>query len=348
MPLPKEPYSSVNSIKVTAEFLRKNTRHWPPHVVVLGAGASIQAFPKGDLNGRQLPCMDNLVELIGFRDELKEMGFSDTNINFEIIYSQLHTNPKKKDCINLIEQKIFKYFSEMQLPKHPTLYDHLLLSLRNHDLVATFNWDPFLFDSWERLSNQIGINNLPQLSFLHGNVRLGYCLEHKVFGRIGRICPDCDQQLKPIPLLYPIENKDYESNLFIKDAWNKLEYALQNALGITIFGYGAPASDRAAIEAMETAWNSIGEREFETIFVIDTKDASIVQETWSPFIYSHHYNIVEDFYESSIPRHARRNTEALIARTLEGHFVEECPIPKKANWKQLYSWFSDLARFENK
>jgi hypothetical protein len=32
----------------------------------------------------------------------------------------------------------------LELPDHPTVYDHLLLSLRKKDAIFTFNWDPFL------------------------------------------------------------------------------------------------------------------------------------------------------------------------------------------------------------
>ena len=36
-----------------------------PHVVLLGAGASLDAFPEGDELGRRLPLMHNLVDLVG-------------------------------------------------------------------------------------------------------------------------------------------------------------------------------------------------------------------------------------------------------------------------------------------
>lgn len=33
------------------------------HIVLLGAGASRDAFPKGDTDGRQLPVMDDLADM---------------------------------------------------------------------------------------------------------------------------------------------------------------------------------------------------------------------------------------------------------------------------------------------
>ena len=212
--------------------------------------------------------MENLVELVGIRDDVRDIGFSEWETNFEVIYSRLHSDSSKSRQLAEIEDKVRRYFWEMQLPDEPTLYDHLLLSLRGHDLIATFNWDPLLYDSWERLSNQFGQNHLPTIAYLHGNVRVGYCLEHKVYGRNERICPDCDRALTSTPLLFPIENKDYESNEFIKNEWERLQAGLEHAFAVTIFGYSAPASDQAAIDTMRAAWSGKGKRRFETIFII--------------------------------------------------------------------------------
>ena len=44
-----------------------------------------------------------------------------------------------------VEQRDAEYFSKLELPDHPTIYDYRLLSLRKKDVIATFNWDPFLW-----------------------------------------------------------------------------------------------------------------------------------------------------------------------------------------------------------
>jgi len=49
-----------------------------------------------------------------------------------------------------------------------------LLSLRKKDAVCTFNWDPFLYDAWIRNRHL----DLPEIFFLHGNVRCGHCPTH--------------------------------------------------------------------------------------------------------------------------------------------------------------------------
>jgi hypothetical protein len=38
----------------------------------------------------------------------------------------------------------------LKLPEEATIYDYLVLSLRSPDIIATFNWDPFLYQAFER------------------------------------------------------------------------------------------------------------------------------------------------------------------------------------------------------
>jgi hypothetical protein len=144
------------------------------HVVILGAGASVQALPQGDVNGRKLPTMNNFVEVLNLETVLMQAGIEFQGRNFETIYSELYMKNPESDFLKRIEEAVYSYFNNLELPEKPTLYDHLLLSLRPKDLIATFNWDPFLFDAWERNSL---IAPLPQIAYLHGNVRIGYCLD---------------------------------------------------------------------------------------------------------------------------------------------------------------------------
>jgi Arm DNA-binding domain len=62
-----------------------------PHVVVLGAGASLAAFPKGDRLGRRLPVMKDFVNVVGLQPVLAAHGLGDrADENFEDLYSDLH------------------------------------------------------------------------------------------------------------------------------------------------------------------------------------------------------------------------------------------------------------------
>lgn len=57
-----------------ARELIENPADCRPHVVVLGAGASLAAFPNGDAQGRRLPLMRDLAELIGLAPVFTSAG----------------------------------------------------------------------------------------------------------------------------------------------------------------------------------------------------------------------------------------------------------------------------------
>lgn len=141
----------------------KNTK---PHVVILGAGASLAAFPNGDKNGRKVSGMDGFFENLGFDLNLD----SHSSRNLEDIY--INADEELKDEIEYI---IEEYFRRLKIPKTPTIYDQIVLGLRPKDLIASFNWDPFLVQAFVRNKTQF---NLPQIVFLHGNVAIFYCSNH--------------------------------------------------------------------------------------------------------------------------------------------------------------------------
>lgn len=60
-----------------------------PHVVVLGAGASLAAFPDGDAEGRRLPLMRDLVELIGLAPLFARAGIERGLDDFESAFALL-------------------------------------------------------------------------------------------------------------------------------------------------------------------------------------------------------------------------------------------------------------------
>src|ERR1019366_1966703 len=110
-----------------------------PHVVILGAGASKAAFPHGDPKGQVVPVMQELIECLDLRASLKAAGFVEP-INFEAAYDELATEDCNPSLVNEIEGRVRKYFEPMVLPYESTLYDRLILSMRETHLIATFNW----------------------------------------------------------------------------------------------------------------------------------------------------------------------------------------------------------------
>ncbi len=59
--------SAVNKmeLELSVEDEIKDVKFGRPHVVILGAGASLAAFPNGDANGISLPLMYNFIKKLG-------------------------------------------------------------------------------------------------------------------------------------------------------------------------------------------------------------------------------------------------------------------------------------------
>jgi hypothetical protein len=243
-----------------------------------------------------------------------------------------------------MESEIGNYFSTIAIPDGPCLYDHLLVSLRSKDIVATFNWDPLLVDARNRNPFIAG----PMLLFLHGNVRIAICLEHRVKGVVGQLCPKCRRKMTPSRLLYPVRKKDYASDAFIASQWAALRWALKNAFALTIFGYGAPTTDIDAIAIMKEAWGDVNVRQFEQTELIDIRPENEVRDLWAAFIHTHHYQHHTDFYESLIPNHPRRTCEALKAQCYEAKFTDTNPLPQGVSQTALWDWLEPLLSAESK
>jgi hypothetical protein len=184
-----------------------------PHVVILGAGATIAAIPNGDKNGRKSSVMDGFIDKLGMRSIIENVNLKTSSENLEDIYSELYERDDCSYARDQLDQKIRDYFSELEIPDQPNIYDYLLLSLRPKDLIATFNWDPLLLQAYQRVAKLT--KALPNLVFLHGNVMIGYCPNHKYGGIITAECPECGNYFKPGRLLYPISNKDYVSDSYL-------------------------------------------------------------------------------------------------------------------------------------
>ncbi|MDX6574524.1 MAG: hypothetical protein QOE96_477 [Blastocatellia bacterium] len=318
-----------------------------PHVVILGAGTSRAACPTGDANGKQLPLMNDLVDLLGLERTLEKAGIDHHGRNFEDIYDQLYADDKYSKVRQELEDAVYGYFSSLQLPEHPTLYDHIVLSLRQKDVIATFNWDPFLMQAYRR-NLAMFEGRLPRLQFLHGNVTVGYCESDKVLGLNGNDCKKCGTPFVPSKLLYPISAKNYQLDFLISTEWTELQAALASAFMITVFGYSAPKSDVSAIKLMKDAWGDVYARNMEQTEIIDIRSEDDLCSTWEPFIHTHHYEVHENFYDSWIANHPRRTGEAYWNQYWEANFIENNPIPKEADFPELWAWFARLREVEER
>ena len=145
---------------------------------------------------------------------LDEAGIHEYRDDFEKLFSMLATSGEHDDMVAKIERAVFDYFACMELPEVPTLYDHLVLSLRDKDVIATFNWDPFLVQAMSRNAH---VKSRPLTLFLHGNVAIGYCMAHERMsvGYRGHYCRKCGERFSDSRLLYPVAEKDYNSDAFL-------------------------------------------------------------------------------------------------------------------------------------
>lgn len=317
-----------------------------PHVFILGAGASRAAFPNGDANGKHLPLMSDLVETLDLAPVLEAHSIRWTGGNFEELYARLTVEMSSNNGLtNEIETRLQAYFAQLRLPEAPTLYDHLVLSLRSKDVIATFNWDPFLFDACARNAHRAGY---PRTFFLHGNVRVGFCADDRTAGPLTLRCPKCHHLFRASRLVCQVTTKNYTTDPYIGAQWNNLKHALQNAYMLTIFGYSAPQSDAEAVALMREAWGTPETRNLEEIEVIDLKDRDQLRKTWSPFIHTHHYRTYDSWYHSWTAEYPRRTCEAMWSTLMENNPHQPARLPTDADFAQLWAWVDLLLKMERK
>lgn len=319
------------------------------HVVILGAGASIASNLRDpEIHGLQLPSMNNLPDVVGLNGILSMFPSELISDNFEATYSNIAEHDPNNPYLKVMNELIYSYFSAMQLPNKPTIYDYLVMSLRNKDVIATFNWDPFLYQAWWR--NYLH-GSSPQLIFLHGNVAIGYNEEHNMFGCAGTTSKRTGNYYEPTQLLFPVKHKNYHQDSFIKKQWESLQAYLDkekcNTHRVTIFGYSAPVSDVEALDMMKEAWGDIGDRDLEQFEIIDIRREEDVRESWSEFIHTHHYDYTTSFFESSLARYPRRTDEAFFCQYLpstpEEAFVEPNLVPTDfQTFEEMWDWYQPL------
>jgi hypothetical protein len=319
--------------------------NYSPHVVILGAGASRAATPTGDANGKVLPVMNDFVETLGLAQILDRANLKWKGRNFEEdVFADLCRNNPNAPAVKKIDLRIQSYFRSLVLPNCLTIYDTLLLSLKGKDLVATFNWDPLLIQAYNRHASIQ--RSLPRLTFLHGNVEFGFCLSCRVKGALETSCEKCKRVLTPSHLLFPVRNKDYTKDPFIKAEWDELHHALSRAYFLTVFGYSAPQTDAAAIEIMQAAWSKNEAQELAQIEIIDIRTKEELASTWRPFIVREHYGVVEDLEHSYLTQYPRRSCEALAWATLQNDPWPLNRAPMFRDSTELRSWIVPLVKEE--
>lgn len=283
-----------------------------PHLVILGAGASKDAMPNGDADGKLLPVMSEFISKLGLTDYIQRIPGVPCTDNIEDVYSWLADKEQFAEERFVIENEIREYFSNITLPNSLTKYDLLVLSLRSKDCIATFNWDGLLVQAYRRM--QKITTDLPQMVFLHGNVEVGYCAKCGTYGYWFAKCHKCGNPLQGVPLLYPVRDKDYRNQEFINSQWVIFEDYVSKAALITIYGYSAPKTDVAAIGILKEAFARFGTpRYFDSIEIIEhpkfnTKDISDAWIDISSMAHDH-IKLHRSVFDSCMFKNPRRSLE---------------------------------------
>lgn len=308
-----------------------------PHVVILGAGASRACCPKGDRDGNTIPVMADFAQTLGLEGLLAGSPYDPTE-NFEVLYSRLHRDGRT-ELMDSIDVAVRSYFGNLNLPDIATIYDYLVLSLREKDVIVTFNWDPLLVQAYRRWRH-LGVM-LPQLVFLHGNIALGVDREKSIAGFIDDD-EFPDRKLSATQLLYPVTNKNYIDDRFTAHQWEMTKHFLSKAYLVTIFGYSAPVTDVEARSMMLEAWRSNRTRVLAEFDIIDIRDREAVRASWSDFIVRSHGGVWDDFRTTNLWRHPRRTCEAFAFATLQQDPWHEDPFPAISSLADLEAWVRPL------
>ena len=334
----------MKSLLSRQELVDSPDRH-EPHVVILGAGASKAAFQHGDADGQFVPLMNELPRILGspWRDVVETANLAD--LDFESQFTRLRESARYHDRLNEIEDMLWEYFSSLALPENPTIYDYLILGLRGKDIIATFNWDPFLILAHARNRT---ISNLPEIRFLHGCVHYASCPNHDVLGRPGERCPICKGLLIQSSILFPYGDKDYSKDRTISRDWAFVTDRLKEAIHLTIFGYSGPATDYKAKKLLLDGWTRTPMRRFSHVEIIDTGDADDLRRNWQEFIPFHHDMVIPCFWESTIAKWPRRTAEYKNAASLFGTVSQIIGPMRTKSLKELQMWHAELVAAEGR
>lgn len=295
----------------------KGKRLVDPHVVILGAGASIAAC-KHDKNGKQVPLLKNIHTVLGLTDALSKYHFSVAEMqNFELLFSKIYGKKRYEGLQIYLGTKVQGYFQQLVIPDEPTYYDYLVLSLTSKDAIISFNWDPFLMQAYRR---NLEVGNLPKLIFPHGNVGVWLCFHCKTKGYANCLCPVCMKPLEDMPLLFPVAKKNYRDGAIIENEWAAAENALANAAGITVFGYGAPQTDAEAVRLLQFAYQKSRIRDIAPFTIINLPENETEQrERWATFFDPRMVDYCSSFEDTILWKYPRVSLETVFDAILQQH-----------------------------
>ena len=152
--------------------------------------------------------------------------------------------------------------------------------------------------------------------------------------------------------MFPVKQKNYSEDPFIKNQWEILRWHLNYAYLVTIFGYSAPTTDIEAKNLMLSAWKDNPTRELAQFNIVDIKNREELKHSWKDFSVRQYNGISDDFGISDnllntyIFSHPRRTCEAFAMATLQQEPWRENPFPLISDLHLLHSWIAPLLKEE--
>jgi hypothetical protein len=321
-----------------------------PHVVLLGAGASLASWLDSGEFGPKPLLMNELFTIPGVEESFGAAGAARHGPDFEAEYSAIVARGGAEEHVQRIEGLIRTYFESLLLPETPTLYDYLVLALRRKDIVASFNWDPYLRQAYRRCVVALGprAETLPEVVFLHGNVSVGVCSRDKGKGWLGDRCQRCHEPMTSVPLLYPVADKHYAQDPLIQDEWKHVSYEMSRAYQLAVYGYAAPATDIAAKDLLLSAWSRNPFRSLLQVEIINIEDEQTSLNKWAPFVTRDHVTVWDDIRRSTLFRFPRRSCEGFAAANLRCNPWWNNYFPEAESLDDLVSWLEPLLAEEER
>ncbi len=312
-----------------------------PHIVILGAGASIATSLHKSYVGKKLPAMKELPDILELNQILEKNEFKKAKIDFESFYDDV-VKSKRIDLQQELQIRTEKYFNSIKIQNSVTLYDKLVLSLRPKDTIFSFNWDPLLPYAYRRNGF---LKTLPALRFLHGNVLSGVCKKHSRIGWNDGKCTICNKTLKKTSLLFPIKKKNYDSDPIISEAWKLLDDKINNAYFITFFGYSAPKSDVIARKRIIEKLSTNSSLHIMELEIIDPNYDELLKTNYSILPQELHISKINNFDYCWLMSYPKLSCEALFEATMQNNPIQRYTQIETDDLKELQEWSKELDDF---
>ncbi|MDO8549356.1 MAG: hypothetical protein Q7S39_04270, partial [Ignavibacteria bacterium] len=68
---------------------------------------------------------------------------------------------------------------------------------------------------------------------------------------------------------------------------------------------------------------------------------------WKNFIFSHHYEVHNNFFDSTMGMFPRRTGEVFWANYMEAKWTSKNTAPHASSLDELWDWYSKFLKYEN-